>query len=115
MSRLGTVVARMDVRRAPGQKQSVQPVERLADIDFRPDRRDQYRQASRRIDNGTQVPFVDTVEDALFDRAKAGGNADERQMTGGRQIGTQGWSWRRPVAKGSRYTNNSGSNATPNC
>jgi len=112
---LGAVMARMDVRRTPGQEQSVQPVEHLADVDFRSDRRDQYRQALRGIDHGTRIPLVDSVEDALFDRATAGGNTYERQMTGGNQIETQGWSWRRPVANGSRYTNNSGSNATPNC
>src|SRR5438445_591545 len=112
---LGTVMAGMDVRRTPGQEQSVQPVEHLADVDFRSDRWDQYRQAPGRIDHGTRISFVDSVEDALADRAKAGGNANERHMTGGHQIGIHGWNWRRPVAKGSRYTNNSGSNATPNC
>ena len=73
----------MDIRRASGQQQTVEPVEHHADIDLRTYRGDQNRQTTGRIDDRIQISLVDSVENPLIDRTHAAGNTDNRQMTGG--------------------------------
>src|SRR6516164_9991473 len=83
MARLGAVMAGMDIRWTAGQQQPIEPVEQRADIDLRPDRRDQYRQTPRGIDHRIRIFLVYPVEDSLFDRAEAAGDADERHVVNG--------------------------------
>src|SRR6516225_6402960 len=78
VARLGPVMARMDIRRATGKQQSVEPAEDSTDIDLRSNRRDQYRETSCCIDHRARVSLVDPVESPLVDCAEAARDADER-------------------------------------
>ena len=76
-------MVRLDIRRAAGQQQAVEPVEQRGAIGLRPDRRDQHRQASGDLDDGFGISFADGVKPALVDRANAGRDADKRKTATG--------------------------------
>ena len=70
---------RLDIRRAAGQQQTVEPVEHRAAIDLRAERRDHQRHAARGIDHGVWIALVDGMEIALAERAHAARDSNERQ------------------------------------
>ena len=53
-ARRPAVMVRLDIRRAAGQQQAVEPVEQRGAIDLRADRRDQHRQAAGGLDDGVR-------------------------------------------------------------
>ena len=82
-ARRAAVMVRLDIGRAAGQQDAVEPVEDRAAIGHWPDRRDQHRQPADRVDDSARVALVDRVEGALVDRAHTARDADQWQGTGG--------------------------------
>ena len=79
------VMAGLDIRGAAGQQEAVEPVEQCAEIDLRPDRRDQDRQTSGRVDHSIRISVVNPMEDPLVDFTETGWDADERHIADGHQ------------------------------
>ena len=66
-ARRAAVMVRLDIRRAAGQQQTVEPVKQRAAIGLRADRRDQHRQAAGDLDDGLGILIGDGVKPALVD------------------------------------------------
>jgi hypothetical protein len=77
-ARRTVVMMWLDVRRAAGKEQSVEPLDQLLKPELLGERGDQQRRRARRIDHRAGVLLPDHVERVTADHAPVGGNTNER-------------------------------------